>query len=169
MSNDYTVRSVLNNVLNNTDDKLQVEGTFNTSAYDPSTNSQMNSVLNQEYTQYTDAETLVTAQDLTDTQDDLGSVIDMRGYKTLGIFIDKDVNDSENVDLEVLGKHTSDGTYTYEIDGISTKSLWTTSASDGNSYYEFDVGAVPFIQLQAIAGTVGATAGDLTVTITKRY
>jgi len=138
-------------------------------AYDSSTNSDLVSSLKNVWNQYTDAETLVTAQDLTATQDNLGSVIDVTGYTKIGIFIDEDVNDSLDVDLYVLGKHTSDGTYTYEIDGISSTTLWTTGASDGNKYYEFDVGAVPYLQLQAIAGTVGIIPGDLTITIVKKY
>ena len=93
----------------------------------------------------------------------------MVGYTKLGIWLIADVNDSEDVTLKILGKHTSAGTDEYEIDGVSTKELWTSGASDFKKYYEVEVGAVPMIQLQAIAGTVGATAGDLTISITKIY
>lgn len=138
-------------------------------AYDISTNSQMNSILNQEYTRYTDAETLVSAQDLTDAYADFGAEIDMRGYNRLGVYVVSDVNDSENVTLQVLGKHTSEGTDEYVIDGIPEETLWTTSASDEKLYYEFDIGTIPFIQLQAKAETVGSTAGDLSIVIEKKW
>ncbi len=115
------------------------------------------------WTRYTDFVTLVTAQDLTGSYADFGGQIDSRGYNTLGIVVTRDVNDSINVDLKVLAEMVSGGTVDIEIDGIATKSLWGASGADGSTYYEFEVGTIPFIQLQAIAGTVGATAGDLTI------
>lgn len=139
-------------------------------AYNPSTNSQMVSPLKNVWNQYTDPETLAEAQDLTDSYADFGVEIDMRGYNRLGVFIITDVNDSENVDLKVLGKHTSEGADKYEIDSISTKTLWTTGATDAKLAYTFETdGAIPFLQLQAIAGTVGSTPGDLTIVITKAF
>lgn len=150
-------------------DKYEVGLNSQRKAFDPSTNSTMVSPLVNVWNQYTDAETLVTAQDLTAAYADFGSEIDMRGYNRLGVYIVTDINDSEDVDLKVLGKHESGGTDEYEIDGISVKTLWTTGASDGKVYYEFDVGTIPFIQLQAIAGTLGVTAGDLTIVIDKKW
>ena len=132
-------------------------------------NAVMTLGLKNVWNQYTDVETLVTAQDLTDAYADFGSEIDMRGYNRLGVYIITDVNDSETVTLQVLGKHTSAGTDEYSIDGISEKTLWTTSASDGKLYFEFDIGTIPFVQLQAKAGTVGSTAGDLTISIDKKW
>lgn len=118
---------------------------------------------------YTDAVDLVSAQDLTAAYADFGSEISMNGDNKLGIWITADVNDSEDVDLKVLGKWESGGTDEYEIDGIAVETLWTTGASDFKKYYEFDVGTIPYIQLQAIAGTVGATAGDLTIKYNTKY
>ena len=139
-------------------------------AFDPSTNSQLVSPLKNVWNQYTDPETLVTAQDLTDAYADFGAEIDMRGYTKLGVWVISDVNDSENVNLKALVKHTSAGTDEYEIEASGgVKALWTTGASDSKAYYEFNIGAAPFVQLQAIAGTVGATAGDLSIAITKIY
>jgi hypothetical protein len=131
-------------------------------AYDSSTNSTMVSSLVNVWNQYTDPETLVTAQNLTAAYADFGSEIDMRGFNRLGVYVVTDVNDSENVTLQVLGKHTSAGTDEYSIDGISAKTLWTTSAIDSKLYFEFDVGTIPFIQLQSIAGTTGYTPAYLT-------
>jgi len=114
--------------------------------------------------------TLATAQDLTNSYADLGTSpeIDVSGQTTLGIWIDADVNDSVNVDLKAIGLHTSGGDV-FEVDGFSEIALWTTGASNFKKYYEFDVGVLNFIKLQAKAGTVGATAGDLTVHTTKKH
>ena len=113
--------------------------------------------------------TLVTEQDLTDTYADFGAELDMSGYTKLGIWVSTDCNDSEDVDLKVLGKHTSAGADEFAIDGVSVKRLWTGVGTDSKTYYEFAIGAIPYIQLQAIAGTLGVTAGDLTISITKVY
>lgn len=121
------------------------------------------------YSRYTDAETLVSAQDLTVAYADFGAEIDMTGYNRLGVYVTADVNDSLDVSLKALGKHTSAGTDEYEIDGMTIKALWTTVVSDFKTYYEFDIGTLPIIQLQAIAGTVGTTAGDLTIVIDKKW
>ena len=92
---------------------------------------------------------------------------DVRDYGTLGIWVIADVNTSEDCDLKFLGKHTSAGTDEYEIDGLSVKRLWSGVGTDFKKYYEINVGAVHFIQLQAKVGTLG-TAGDLTISITKK-
>lgn len=117
-------------------------------------------------TEISAVETLVTEQDLTDTYVDFGAEIPYGNYSKLGVWVEGDVNDSENVDLRIIGLHTTSGDE-FEIDGVSEKSLWTTAATDFKKYYEIEVGAVPIIKLQAKAGTVGATAGDLTIKITK--
>ncbi|MDD4805100.1 MAG: hypothetical protein PHN69_08235, partial [Candidatus Pacebacteria bacterium] len=134
---------------------------------DTSTNSQLTSNLNPVWSRYTDAETLVTAQDLTASYADFGAEIDMTGYTHLRVAIVTDVNDSENVTLKLLGKNSLGGSDEYEIEGGTTQALWTTSASDSKISYTFDVKGTPVIQLQAIAGTLGATAGDLTISISK--
>ncbi len=120
------------------------------------------------WSRYTAVSTLVTAQDLTGSYADFGAEIDMRGYDTLQIFIEVDVNDSLNVDLQVLGLHTAAGT-NYEIYGVSAVALWSTVVPDFDKVYEFDTGGIPYVQVQSIAGTVGSTAGDLTIYIIKSF
>lgn len=136
-------------------------------AFDPSTNSRMTTSLKNVWNQYTDGEVLVTAQDLTNAYADFGAEIDMRGYDTLSVYIITDVNSSENVNLKALAKHTPAGADEYELGSSGIKTLWTTGASDSKLYYEFETNGIPYVQLQAIAGTVGATAGDLTISIIK--
>ena len=148
-----------------TTDTLPVE----TSGYDATTDGINTNQLNAIYTRYTDAEVLETAQDLTASYADFGAEIDMRGFNRIGLFIVTDVNNSEDVDLKVLGKSTAGGTFEYEIDGTDVVRIWSGTGTDAAIYYEFDVGTIPFIQLQIKAGTVGATAGDLTADINKKW
>jgi len=123
---------------------------------------------NPDYARYTDPGVLVTEEDLTGSYADVGGEIPMEGYNRLGLFVDIDANDSEDVDLRVLGLFESGGD-TYTIDGLSVETLWSGAGSDTTFYYEFDVGTLPYVQLQAVAGTVGGTAGDLTITINKKW
>lgn len=134
-------------------------------SFDPSTNSTMVSPLKNVWNQYLDVETIVTAQDLTNAYADFGGEIDMRGYTHLRVGIVLDVNDSENITMKLLGLNESGGTDEFEIEGGLTQAIAHTA--DGKYSYEFDVKGSPFVQIQAIAGTVGATAGDLTLTISK--
>jgi hypothetical protein len=137
-------------------------------AYSPDLNANIGTIINPTWSQYTDNERIVTEQDLTASYADYGPEIDMRGFNVLGIFLIADVNDSENVNLKALVKHTFDHVDEYDI--VATPiALWTTGASDFKRYYEINIGAAPIVQLQAIAGTVGATAGDLTIGIVKKY
>lgn len=124
--------------------------------------------INPEYAQYTDWVNLVTAQDLTASYADFGSEIDCRWYNRLGVWITYDVNDSENVKLKALAKYESAGSIEAEFTD-NEETLWTTSASDGSMYIEFDIWTIPYIQLQWIAWTVGATAGDLTIVYNLKY
>jgi len=134
-------------------------------AYDPSTQSEKVSTLNPLWSRYTDTETLVTAQDLTDSYADFGAEIDMTGYTHLRVGIVLDVNDSEGITLKVLGLDSAGGSDEYEIEGGTTQAIAHTA--DAKYSYTFDVKGTPVVQLQAIATTVGATAGDLTLTINK--
>ena len=131
-------------------------------AFDASTNSLMTSPLKNVWNQYTDVETLVTAQDLTDAYADFGAEIDMRGYTHLGLYITTDVNSSDNCTLKLLAKHTSAGSDEYELNGGTTQALWTTGASDAKLQYEYDVKGSPYIQLQSIIGSTGITPAFLT-------
>ena len=149
--------------------QTDINGHLKTAGFDSATNSIKNYDINPLNQQFTTPVEIVTAQDLTASYADFGAEIDMRGYTKLGVYIIKDVNDSENVSLQLLAKHTSDGADEYERFGVAATELWTTSPSDGKVYVEFDVAGIPFVQLQAIAGTVGATAGDLTISIIKMY
>lgn len=116
--------------------------------------------------QYTDVEAHVTEQDLTDTYADFGGVIDMRGFTVLGARPIWDANDSQDVDLKIVGCD-ADGTGEYSIKKLDVWRLWSGAGEDDNDFDSFDIGSIPYCKLQAKVGTVGAIAGDLTIKINK--
>jgi len=138
-------------------------------AYDSSTNTEMTTVLNPVWDRYTDSEELVSAQDLTSSYVDFGSEIDLRGYSKLVVGVIKDVNDSQDVDMKILGKTVFGGTDEYDIDSIPVERLWSGAGSDGKTMYVFDITGIPVVQVQAKAGVAGATPGNLTINIMKVY
>jgi hypothetical protein len=137
-------------------------------AYDPTINVELGSQVTPIPQLHTDAEGLVSAQTLTGSYANFGSEIDVRGINRLGVFVVADVNASENVDLKIVGLDASGGTV-YEIDGIDEVRLWTTGASDFNTYLEFDTGTLPYVRVQAKAGTAGSPAGTLTLKVNKKW
>jgi hypothetical protein len=110
--------------------------------------------------------TVVTAQDLTASYVDFGSPVNVSGNSKLGVHITADVNDSLNVDLKVIALHTSGGSE-FEVDGYNEIRLWGATVADFKKEYLYDCAELNFVQFQAKAGTVGSTAGDLTIEITK--
>lgn len=109
------------------------------------------------------------AQDFTGSWADLGSEIAVEGYNVLGVYLVLDANDSLDMRLRVLAKHTSSGTDEYSfIEGTGTANEFDVG------YYEFATNAdqkvfipipidncVPYVQLQIQTGTVGSTAGQV--------
>jgi hypothetical protein len=111
------------------------------------------------------------AQFLTGTWVHLGSEIDTRGKDTLGVWINLEINDTLNARMRALAKYESGGTDEYFLP------IRTISAADvkvEDEYVEFnnDIdqemllswsldNIIPFVQLQVMAGTVGANAGRI--------
>jgi hypothetical protein len=136
-------------------------------AYDATLNSYLNTIISPLPLAYTEPEGIVTAKDLTNAYVDFGPEIDVRGYTRIGLFIEADTNSSTDVLLKIVGLRALGGSE-FTITGIDELSLWTTSPGvDLNLYAEFEVGTVPYIQVKAMAGTVGATAADLSILINK--
>ena len=140
-------------------------------AYDSSTNSQMNSVLNPEYSHYTSPEQLVTASDIGASDGvyvDQGAEINMEGYDTLGMFVKFTANSSTTNTIKVLAKHESGGAEEFVLE-TSSDYIKTLGDSNINIYYEFNTnGTIPYLQIQSAAGTVGATPGTLEINIVKK-
>ena len=135
-------------------------------AYDSTLGADKVSLIHDLSDQYTDFEALAAAQDLTASYADFGGAIDMRGYPKLGVKIAYDVNDSLNVSVKLVGCD-ADGTNEFELSTIDVWALWTTNVADGLIYKLFDTDSALYVKVKAIAGTVGVTAGDLTITTNK--
>ena len=123
---------------------------------------------------YVNPQPLITvAQDLTASFEDLGSLINAKGFTSIAVFIKIDINDSANVQLKAIGrtKETGSDDYLLPIKSVSL-SAGTVKVKEG--VFEFDSDTdqlliieietgnlIPFIQLQVKVGTVGASAGQI--------
>ncbi len=121
--------------------------------------------INKKYVS-SDSVELANSQALTSSYADLSGEIDINGINKIGIFIDADVNDSENVTMKLYGLYESGGTE-YELNTNGEQSLWTTGASDFSKYYEINTGVFRYLKIKVKADTVGTTAGTITAHITK--
>jgi hypothetical protein len=117
---------------------------------------------------YTNTISQQTAKALTSAYVTFGDEIDMRKHNKLGVNISANCNSSLDVDFKLVTITASGETTEFEIDSLSVKHLWVGSGSDSDIHYEFDVGTCLFILLKAKAGTVGVTAGTLTISINKK-
>lgn len=112
-----------------------------------------------------------SAQDFTAAWVDLGGEIEVNGARWLGLWLDVDINNTNNPQVRVLAKHTANHASEFSLP------ILTVGASDvkvEEHYIEFNVDAdqkvllsfdldrvIPYIQVQIKAGTVGATAGQI--------
>jgi hypothetical protein len=116
-------------------------------------------------------ELITAAQDLTASWADLGDEIEMGGYTELLAWLTIDINNSLDVRVRALVKHTQGGAEEFLL---PIQTIGASSVKVEGHYYEFNVDAdqlmvlpfhlpndVPFVQLQVMAGTVGATAGQI--------
>lgn len=112
--------------------------------------------------------TIITSpQTVTGSWADLGSEIDMSSWRRTGIWLDLDINDSNNVRVRALAKLTKNGALEYVpvIKTISATDIGIvggyyefTSDTDQQAYFELETnGLIPVIQWQVMAGTAGAT------------
>ena len=160
------VRTLGETVLINSDGTEKT--TLGGESYDSETgadNIQEISPLNTKRTTY---ETLVTEQDLTDSFVNAGAVIDMRERTILGTRIYYDCNDSQDVDVKVV-ECDSDGGNETDIEIMDVWRLWTGVGEDDKKKNHFDIGTADYVRIKIMAGTVGATAGDLTILINKDW
>jgi hypothetical protein len=116
---------------------------------------------------------IAVAQDFTANMVDLGGEITCGGYKYLRVWLTLDINDSTDCRVAVLGKHTTAGAVEAPYDpnkwtvrdstlsATGTYREWNTDA-DGEYIIEIELdNAMPFVQIQIQAGTVGGTAGQI--------
>ena len=116
-------------------------------------------------------ELLSAAQTLTGAWADLGDVIDTRDIKKVAVWLDLDVNDSQNVRVRFVGKKTNAST---EVFVLPIKTIGVSDVKVEDEYFELNedvdqkvmidsqVGDLtPFIQIQVMAGVPGASPGQL--------
>jgi len=152
-------------------DEISVGIRLQDKGFDPSQNAHLTAEISPQKDWYTGAVALVTEQDLTATEDDLGSLIDVRTVKILTLYIAADINDSEDVNLSAYTVPESGGTeYESQDPGaIVSIPLWASTVLDFFHEYKIPTDGHSFVQLKGIAGTLGATPGDLSILISKEY
>ena len=117
------------------------------------------------------AQLITSAQTLTGSWANLGSVQDFSQYFRSAIWLNVDINDSLNVRVRALAKLGANDALSY------TLPIRTVGASDVKldaEYYEFNTdadqqmllevvsnGLAPCIQFQVMAGTAGASPGQI--------
>ena len=142
--------------------------------YDSSVGAFLYSQINPDSAKYVDAQELVAASDVGATDDtwkDQGSEISCNGYKSLGIFVNLTVNDSTGNQLQILAKHTSNGSDEY-IPMDSGSYQFVLGDSNVKYYKQIDVSSIPHIQMQTKATDVdtgGGTEGTVSVNYTLTY
>lgn len=109
----YQYGSVITSLV--TGDVYEVGINAQDKAYDASTQSFKDSVLNPVYAHTTDPETLVSATpyELTASFADVGSEISVDTYNWLTLWLTIDIGTSTNPQIRILHKHTSAGTEEY--------------------------------------------------------
>lgn len=145
------------------DDEYEVGINDQDKAYDATLDSFKTSEQSPATAWYTDAVELVSEEDLTGSFADLGAEIDTRGKNFLALYVTLDVNDSIQPLLKILFKHESGGSEEYE------SHVYQLKDEDNLQVIRLDVSNVAFVQLQAMVDTVGATAGTLTVYVSKAW
>lgn len=128
-----------------------------------------------------EAEALISAaQDLTDGWVDLGAEIETARYGAAGLWLNVDINSSANVRIRALAKHTRGGSEEYSL---PIRTVGSSDVKIEAEYFELNTDAdqqvlltidldsvIPWVQFQVMAGTVGATAGQIdTAYVTKGY
>ena len=120
------------------------------------------------WTRRTSPQPLASAQNMTVSWADIGSIINMWGYKKLGVLIGVDANDSLDGYIRAVSEFDADGTDEADMDNGELQ-LWSSGSTDNFYYRSFDSKGSPFLKLQGKVGTVGAVAADYTVRIIKMY
>ena len=112
-----------------------------------------------------------TAQDFTDSWVDIGSEIQTEGYRNLLLWLNVDINDTNNPRIRILAKRAYGGTDEYVL---PIKTIGTSDVKVEDEYIELNDDAdqkivlswnldnlMPVVQVQIQAGTVGASAGQI--------
>lgn len=113
-----------------------------------------------------------TAQTLTGSFADLGTVIVTGDYDLAALWLNLDINSSLDVQIKVLGSDTEDFAVSYDLPildisdaalvGVAPQIFAISNNVDQKIIVPMMLSdAVPFIKFQVKAGTVGAPAGSI--------
>jgi hypothetical protein len=149
---------------------------------DPASGSLNVQVVNPNYFRYTDVTLLQAAQTLTGSWADLGSEVSCAAFARIGGYFTVDVNNSLDVRIRALAKHTSAGAdeYTFPIltptasqVNVEAEFIEFTKDEDQKMFIKVECdNVVPYVQFQIQAGTPddgGGTVGTVAASITKGY
>jgi len=113
-----------------------------------------------------------SAQDLTNAWADLGDPVKMANRSTCGLWINLDINATNNARVRALAQLDQSGTLGEFF--LPIKTVSTSDIKVQDEYIEFNDDAdqkmilevetnnlIPWLQFQVMAGTVGATAGQI--------
>ena len=130
------------------------------------------------WNRFTAASVVSTGQTVSSGWADFGGEIDVQGYKSMVVWTSLTHYASSNCRVKALAKHATSGADEYEL---PIKTVSTSDVKVNSLYYEldsdatqkmlldFDITAVPYVQLQVQAGTVGTTGDVIAASITKMY
>lgn len=120
-------------------------------------------------TYYDKAKEVVKDQAVTGSWADLGDPIDMRAHTHAGLYLTWTANDSENVEIQVLAMTEGKDETPIPMNGASAVTLWTTDGSAAGLFAYYYVGPAMFIQVQVKAGTAGASAATVSMSVSKKF
>lgn len=111
-----------------------------------------------------------TPQSFTTSWVDYGDEIITDGHSAIALWLNIDINDTQDVRLRILAKHTGGGddyvfsikTETTSIVNIEDEYYEIVTDEDAKRIVGFVLGKiVPLVQVQIQAGTIGASAGQI--------
>ncbi len=117
----------------------------------------------------TASEVLVTNENIgavDNTWINIGAEVDVQYFNTITFWINFIVNASLTNTIQILVRHELGGSDIYTLEDLETYQKTLGDASRKTAY-PFPVEGAISVQLQAKAGTIGVTAGTLSISITK--
>jgi len=120
---------------------------------------------------------LASAQALSSSWTDLGTVIDMEDFSYVNVYVELTINNSTDVQFRSVVNIDENPTVDYQfvIENIETTKINVAKEyiellvnEDSNIILEFKADGARYLQIQARAGTVGATAGTIDSLYTQR-
>lgn len=115
---------------------------------------------------------IVEEQILTNSWVKIGATQNVKGYTCIGLYLDIDINDSEDVQIKIVGRRDDDDTvefllpvYEVTVEGLIdyAGTYFKLSKNEDQSLIikTNTDNLIPFIDIYVKVGTVGGTAGKI--------